>query len=86
MSKLQELLATQAKLTEEVNGLTDFLRVVHGNAPLTMVAGTEAVTFEAADLGVELQILSVMNNTLEERTRKLEAVNKKVAAMEALLS
>lgn len=85
MSKLNELLASQTKLTAEVEGLRSFLNVVHGKAPLRMEAGGEVMEFEEADLGVELKILKVLRDDFEARVAKLESVNRKVAVLEELV-
>ncbi|AUR87206.1 coil containing protein [Vibrio phage 1.097.O._10N.286.49.B3] len=85
MSKLQELLASKAKLESEIEGLKNFLNVVHSHAPLTVSAGGESLQFEDADLGVELKILAVMREDFEVRVNKLDSVSRKVAALEELI-
>lgn len=86
MSKLTTLLETKAKLEYEVQGMDAFLNVVHGKAPLQVVAGDEVLEFEEADLGVELKILAVLKEDYAARAAKLEAVTRKVEALEELVS
>ncbi len=86
MTKLTQMLADQAKVTEEVAGLSAFLDKVHGKAPLIMEAGGEVILFEAKELDVELQILAPLTAYFEALVAKKGKLDAKVAALEVLAS
>ena len=86
MSKLNELLQTQAKLTEEVEALSNFIDASHGHHKMILQVGPETkLLFEKKDLRIREIILDVMHGEMNRLSVMLEETNKKVDAVEALL-
>ena len=89
MSKLTALLQEQQDLAAESDLLTRFLHLAKGRGNVTILVEGEddevAMTFGPDDIVLELEILGRLDDYAYRVQGKLNKVNEKVSAMEALI-